>query len=106
MITEVVHLDRDNTIDLQLKADGVVVDLSGTTKMELAVGSTTISSTTSPSAFDWSNHGSGTPAADRKLILSLGDESLTVGKYWATLFVYDLLNTDGIAWDTFRLQVK
>lgn len=99
MLREIVYLNRDNTIDLQLKNDGNVANLSGTTKMELIVNGTTISSVTSPDAFDWS-------AGNGKLVLALGAENLSAGSYIAKLIVYDADNTDGIVWGYLRIIGK
>jgi len=99
MLREIVYLNRDNTIDMILKADGSAVDLSSVTKMELIIDETTISSLTSPDAFDWSE-GSG------KLILALGDEDIDAGSYDAQLIVYDVDNPDGIMWSYINIVVR
>ena len=44
-MSEIVYLTHDNTIDLLLKADGVVQDLSSVTKITATFGATTITST-------------------------------------------------------------
>ena len=100
MTTEIVYDGHDNTIDLLLKADGTAQDLSEVTRMTLEVGSTTVDSDESGSAFDWA------PGMTGKLILALGDEDLTAGTYRAILTVYDPSNTDGIVWGTFKLIVR
>jgi len=100
MLREIVYLNRDNTIDIILKADGTAADLSSVTKMEIIVDdSTTISSVTSPDAFDWFE-GSG------KLILALGDEGIDAGSYDAQLIVYDVDNPDGIMWSYINIVVR
>jgi hypothetical protein len=99
MTTEVVYLGRDNTVDLLLKADGSAQDLSGVTRMVLVVGETEIDSDLSPDAFDWDTGTTG------KVVLALGDESLSEGTYTAWLVVYDASNPDGIVWGSFTLKV-
>ena len=100
MTTEVTYLGHDNTIDLLLKADGVAQSLSGVTRMTLEVGTVTVDSDVSGSAFDWA------PGVTGKLILALGAEGLTEGTWQATLTVYDASNTNGIVWGTFNLIVE
>jgi hypothetical protein len=100
MITEIVYLNRDNTNDLLLKADGSAQDLSSVTRMTLKLDSTTIDSDISPDAFDWDTGVTG------KLVLALGGESITEGEYTAKLTVYDPDNTQGIFWGYIKLVVK
>lgn len=95
MTTEVVYLGRDNTVDLLLKADGSAQDLSGVTRMVLVVGDAEIDS----DAFDWDTGTTG------KVVLALGDETISEGTYTAWLVVYDGSNPDGIVWGSFTLKV-
>ena len=91
---EVVYLGRDNTVDLQLLANGVPIDLDAVTKFELKdvlCGWDTIDSTTSPTAFD-KTKGNGT------LVLNLGDEGISPGDQSAWLILYDVLHDDGVVW--------
>ena len=107
MPREVVYLNRDNTVDLQLRADGTAVAMDGVTKIELVLDSATIiSSATSPGAFNWDNHKTATAAASRKLILDLGDEIISAGLYYAYLVIYDATNIDGVRWDGLVINVK
>ncbi len=94
MITEIVYKNRDNSNDLVLKADGVAIDLSGVTKMDLVFsGQDSISSSGNPGFFDWSQ-------GDGKLVLTLGDIDFFIvdQKYIADLIVYDASNQDGVDW--------
>ena len=100
MLTEIVYLGHDNTVDLLLKADGEAVDLSSVTRMTLDVDGTTIDSDVSGDAFDWDTGTTG------KVVLALGDEELSNGRYTARLVVYDPSNEDGIVWGDFKLVVK
>lgn len=97
---EVVYLGRDNTVDLQILADGIPVDLSSITKYELkdTQCSWLVSSLTSPTAFDDS-------LGDGKLTISLGEEVIPVGDQSAWLILYDANHQDGIIWCKVLLTV-
>jgi hypothetical protein len=94
MITEIVYLDRDNTNDLLLKADGAAVDLSAVTRMVIAdvAGAWSVDSDTSPAAFDWTTGTTG------KVVLAFGHEGIPAGTYICNLIVYDPDNDNGIHW--------
>lgn len=98
MVYEVVYLGHDNAIDLKLLADGVVFDITNTTRMTLAFGSTVIDSDTHSNVFDWS-------IGDGELNLTLGAQTIATGTYYAELVVYDSVNTDGIVWGSFTVLV-
>ncbi len=100
-VREVVFLGRDNTIDLELRADGVAADLAAVTRMTLSVGGVTVDSDVASSAFDWLE-------GDGKLILALGDQSLPSRvQRDCRLVVYDPTNTEGIVWvDDLILDVR
>jgi succinylglutamate desuccinylase len=111
MITETVYLDHDNTIDLLLKSDSsgslAAEDLSAVTRMVLEIGTdsdpdavATVDSDVDADVFDWTTGTTG------KVIIGLGDQSLTAGTYFARLIVYDAEYTDGLVWGVFRLVVK
>ena len=93
-LLEYVYNGKDNTIDVLLKEGGDAVDLSAVTRMVLKDlgGEWTIDYDTAPSAFDWDTGVTG------KVIIALGDQSITAGKYWVRLIVYDAVNTNGIVW--------
>lgn len=98
MSYEVVHLGHDNTIDLQLLSDGVIYDLSDTTRMTLQFDDTVIDSDLHAGVFDWSQ-------GDGKLYLTLGDQSITTGVYYAELVVYSTSYVDGNVWRSFNIWV-
>ena len=100
---ERVYLDRDNSIDVILMADGSAADLSSVTRMTLAVGSVTLDSAVIAHAgvFDWATSG-----ASGILILNLGAQSLTAGDYDATLTIYDATYTTGLIWGDIPLTVE
>lgn len=100
---EIVYDGKDNSIDILLKMDGVAQDLSSVTKVVLKVGSVTITDE-SPTAWPikWSGLG-----VTGKVQMKLGDQGITAGNvYPATLTTYDPVNTNGIVWGTFDLNVK
>jgi len=94
-ILEYVYNDRNNTIDLLLKADGVAVDLSSVTRMIIKDigGDWEVDENDSSGVFDRDTGVTG------KVIIALGDQDITAGKYWVRLIVYDNVNTDGIVWE-------
>ena len=100
-VKEIVYLNRDNTVDLLLKANGVAQDLTASTRMILKDigGKFTIDSQISAGAFNWN------PGITGKLILDLGGETLPAGMHDVRLIVYDPSNTDGIVWGDFKLAV-
>jgi len=93
-VLEYVYNSRNNTIDLLLKADGAAVDLSSVTRMvvEDVAGDWSVDESTTPAAFARSLTVTG------KVVISLGAQSLTAGKYACRLIVYDPANTSGIVW--------
>ena len=105
VIIEHVYNDRNNTIDLLLKANDTAVDLSSVTRMIIADvnGGWSVDENDSPDAFDRDTGVTG------KVIISLGEEDITAGKYRVRLTVYDPTNTDGVIWenpdDTFIIHV-
>ena len=98
MVYEIVYLGHDNSIDLKLLADGVVVDITNTTRMTLAFDTTVIDSDLHSDVFDWS-------VGDGELNLTLGAETIATGTYYAELVVYDSVNTEGIVWGSFTVKV-
>jgi len=100
-ITEIFYLTRDNTVDLILKADGVVVDLTAVTKVEvLDTGCAwSVSSEDSPTAFDIGG-------IDGKLILKFGNEPIAAGTYRCQIILYDPSNLDGVVWGEIKLVFK
>ena len=100
MIFETIHLTHDNSIDLSFVIDGVVAELSNTTRMTVEFGDDIVDSDTSPDAFDWLEGDIG------KVYLSFGDESINVGSYNALVTIYDAVNVDGVVWGSFRCRVE
>lgn len=94
MIREIAYIGRGNSIDLQLTADGAIVNLASVTRMALsdAAGAFAIDSTTKPDCFDWSIGGG-------VVHLHLGGAGIEPGSYTTFLVVYDGTNPLGIVWD-------
>lgn len=103
-VNEIVYNNRENTNDLLLMADGVAVDLSSVTRMQIIERNEafTVDSQTASDAFDWSR------ATTGKVVLSLGGEGLNPGTYACRLITYDPSNPDGIVWgdDYLTLMVR
>jgi hypothetical protein len=103
MITVTIYKNRDNTVDLEMRADGQAVNITGTTRMVLTIGDTIIDSRVFASAFDWTTNG-----ASGQLTLALGrlDPILRMrnAQYLATLDFYDA-SYDGLRWGN-GLQAK
>ena len=101
---EVFYLDRDNTIDLLLTADGDPVDLSPVSDVILEIDETTIDSDTYPNVFTWTGLG-----VTGKLVIDLNEAesaSLSAGTYQSRLIIVDPSNSDGIVWGEFTLIIK
>jgi len=92
-MSETIYLNRDNQIILELRSDEQLVDLSGVTRMQLVVGTTTIDSSGS-SYFDWTDTGYGKGT----VIIDAGSANLSTGIYDSYLVVYDNTNANGIIW--------
>lgn len=93
MLTEVVYLTHDNAIDLQLKADGAVVDLSPVTRMVISDTKRkwAVDSASSPGVFNWGE-------GDGVVSIKLGGEPIPKANYTCWLKVYDPANPGGVVW--------
>ena len=114
MIREDVYINRDNRIDLLLKADNqdgngkVAQDLSSILTVVLKDVSGTladISSAEHSGVFDWS-----TPSQTGVMWLTLGAvfgaiEDFVAGDYIFELILYDDEYTNGIVFDRFAIRV-
>ena len=103
MIVETVYNGRDNTIDLLLKDENGIADLSSVTRMDLVASGAWTVSNSDPSSFPIQWVGTGQQG---KVMLRLGDESLPVGTYTASLVVFDPSNPDGIVWGKIGLIIE
>jgi len=104
MITITIYKNRDNTNDLEMRADGQPVNIAGTTRMVLRIGDTVIDSQKYVNAFDWTTNG-----ANGQLTLDLArlQEIIAMrnATYLATLDFYDATYTRGLRWGN-GLQAK
>jgi hypothetical protein len=98
LLEEIIYNNRDNSIALALSADGSTINHASVTRCQVLVGATLIDSQVTPALFDLT-------AADR-LTFKLGAAGLTVGRYTASLIVYDATHTNGIVWGQFVAIVK
>lgn len=100
-LTEFVYLTRDNTIDLELRENGIPVNLTGLTRARLELRSVddptgavaVFDSDVTPTLFDWVTLG-----ASGVLIINLGGTALVQGDYLARLVVYDGASPAGLVW--------
>lgn len=101
MISETVYLNRDNVNSLQLRANGIVQDISACTRMILRVGDQSIDSNLIDNVFDWTTNG-----ASGQVDLVLGHQGLRTGTQRATLTIFDLTYPHGLVWGDFMLDIK
>lgn len=102
---ETVYIGRNNGIDLLLKADDVVQNITVINRVQLKDPTTNTvlaDSLTNPTAFDWTTQG-----AQGILRMFLGGILTTVATYRkADLIIYDSTNVDGLCWGNFPLRVR
>ena len=99
-LVELVYTERDNAIDLELREDGVAVNLAALTRARLELfedvespgAPIVVDSTITPTAFDWATLGS---SGVLRLVLGA---LVVAGTYNARLVLYDATNTAGIVW--------
>lgn len=99
--TEVVYLARGNVIDIQLRADGEPVDLSGITSITASFGTKKVEGTggASDPVIAWAD--TEPPPADwvkGEVRLDLGDQSIAAGLYKVPIIVRDAVYTTGLDW--------
>lgn len=99
-----VRLGTDNKIGLQLyeksESTGELseIDLSGTQRMTITFGATTIDSNVAPSCFDWTQ-------GEGILYLELGMQTIPEGRYRSKLTIYDSVNTNGVIMPELLIEV-
>lgn len=98
MPLETVYVNRDNTIDLALYENNVLINHTTITRVQVLIGSRTLDSYTNPNYFDMTSAS--------KLKLKLGGASLTDGQYKAQLVIYDAVNYNGIVWGELTITVR
>lgn len=98
LLSNTVYNNRDNVISLSLLSDGVVINHTSITRVQLKVGTVVLDSQTNPTWFDLTNAS--------KITLKLGFASLTTGRSLASLIIFDVLHPDGVVWGKFQLTVE
>ncbi|MHC4310874.1 MAG: hypothetical protein ACYSW3_00200 [Planctomycetota bacterium] len=105
MITETLYKNRDNEIDLELRANGAAVDISGSTKVEIEVGDLVLNSNNYPTSFDWTTNG-----ANGQLTLDIARlaeiVNLKASTYKTKVTVFDATYPNGLVWDHFILNLR
>jgi len=101
-IEETVFLGRNNAIKLQLAVDNVVIDHSSIIRAQVeirnpSIGTTILDSNISPDLFDLT----GTD----ELTLLFGQSMLAIGRYSATLVVFDTGHINGLIFGNLALNV-
>jgi hypothetical protein len=114
-LREKVFLDRDNAIKLGLTADGIPVDAASLTRVIVKLSDrndniTTFDSTTDVNAFDWTSETAQVSDTETGILIVRLQDAVTPptagNDYTFDLIVYDVVNTDGIHWDSpFPVQV-
>jgi hypothetical protein len=97
-LREIIFLNRDNDIVIALANNGVTINHSTLTRVQLYVGDYLCDSSTMPNSFDFTS--------PSKIVISLGTQNIPVGKYKSRLYAYDLDNELGIAWGDLLVIVK
>lgn len=90
-MSNLAFLNRNNTIDIILKNDGVVINHTLITRILLIFDTLTIDSQTAPALFDLTNAG--------KIVFKPGASALTVGAHSVTVVTYDASNALGVVWN-------
>lgn len=107
VIHEVIYLDRDNSVDLILKKDGVAEDLSSVTQIDAVFDtSVTIESTNAATGpIKWNQ--AGYDDGEIRIDLTDSDEAdIDTGQYTVKIFTYTSEYTDGIYWGEVSIRVR
>ena len=106
MITETIYKNRDNTISLELRSNGIAQDVSAATKISIKIGDVTIDSATAGAGvFDFTTYGS-QGRVDIKLGHLAQIKAMRPVKYRARVTVYDTTYPSGRVWDDMMIEVK
>lgn len=100
-VTELCYIGRDNSIDVELREDGVAVDLSLVTRVRLELfdvddedaAPAVVDSSITAAAFDFN-----TDAGDGIIHIKLGAILSSEGEYRVRLVTYDPDNANGLVW--------
>lgn len=106
MITETIHKNRDNTISVELRSNGIAQAINGATKITIEFGDATLSSATSAAGvFDFITYGA-TGRLDMKLGHEAAVKAMRNGQYKARVTVFDASYPNGRVWDDLIIEVK
>ena len=102
-MSESVYLGYDNDIRLILKQNSVASDLASVTKIQIVLGTKTITSTNQVAdPIRWAQAG----YATGEVRMELGGQAITPGTYkHVPVIVMDAVNTSGIFWDDIEITV-
>ena len=99
MTVPTAYLNRNNTIDIELYNDGVLINHTLLSRVLLIFDSVTIDSTATPTVFDLTH--------TDKIVFKPGySATLVVGAYNVGVITYDPSNPLGVYWNTFRIDVR
>ena len=105
MATEKLYLERDNTVDLILKADGVAVDLAAVTSIKATFNNVEIVSTSKTGLIKWDQGGWDTG----EIRLDCANDSTLVaqgaGTWDVAVVTIDPSNALGLDWGSIRIEV-
>ena len=103
MVTEIVYLGHDNSIDLLLKADGSAVTLSDVTKITATFGDMTIESTDKASGpITWDQDGYDTG----EIRFFLGGHDIEPGIYGVPVVIYNPTHDTGLVWGLVSIHIQ
>jgi hypothetical protein len=107
MITETFYRNNNNDNSLEVLVDGATVDITGTTRMQLKIGTVIYDSAVHPNIFDWTTNGA-TGRLDLEIDPpSTGDPALPdPGTYKARLIIFDATYPQGKPWKEFIAVVE
>jgi hypothetical protein len=97
---EIVYIGRDNTIDIELRENGVnLPDYSPITRVVVTFNANNkIDSDLTPQYLDWSSN---------KLIIKAGLAGIAADRYKIRIETFDPNNPNGVVWtDSLRCEVR
>lgn len=99
MTIPVLWLDRDNTIDITLLDDNVLIDHTLVNRILLVFTSTTIDSVLNPELFDLTN-------IEKIIFKPRTINDLSQGEFNVRIITYDDNNLNGIIWGNEHVHVR
>lgn len=111
-MSQIIWLDRDNTIDIALMDDDTPLPATGISNWEFFLfpkaggSSITITSNATPAAFDTSESEEVGRTTVRVLKLKMGHQPIPAGEYMVRIVGYDADHVEGLVWGEFQVTVK